>query len=75
MEENQKQPKLFITTEEILNGTLQYLGTRPYADVAHLIDALRQSKLFTPPVQEEEGHPPIPKEYEESELNVVKDEE
>jgi hypothetical protein len=43
-----KERKLFITTEEILNGTLQYLASKPYAEVAHLVDALRQSKPYTP---------------------------
>ena len=43
-----QQPRLFLTTEEIINGTLQYLSSRPYAEVVHLIDALRASKPFTP---------------------------
>jgi hypothetical protein len=42
--EVQKEERLFVTTEEILNATLQYLGSRPYAEVAHLVDGLRQSK-------------------------------
>ncbi len=42
--ELEKKERLFVTTEDILNGTLQYLGSRPYAEVAHLVDGLRQSK-------------------------------
>lgn len=48
-----KEPKFFITTEEILNGTLSYLATRPYQEVAHIVDALRQSQPHTPVVAED----------------------
>ena len=51
----QRKPNLFITTDEILNATLQYLASRPYADVAHLIDALKQSTPYTPPVDKPEA--------------------
>lgn len=65
MEGNPQQlPKLFLTTEEILNGTIKYLVSRPYAEVAHLIDALRNSQPFTPPASppdlEDDADPKTP---------------
>lgn len=40
----QQEQKLFVTSEEILNATLKYLSSRPYAEVSNLIDALRRSQ-------------------------------
>lgn len=34
--------KKFIITEEVLNGILQYLMTRPYQEVAKGIEALQK---------------------------------
>jgi len=51
----QRKPNLLITTDEILNAILQYLSSRPYSDVAHLIDALKQSTPYTPPVNKPEA--------------------
>lgn len=32
----------FVVKEELLNGVLQYLATRPYAEVAGLIKAIHE---------------------------------
>jgi hypothetical protein len=32
----------YVISQELLNGLIQYLATRPYAEVAQAIDALRQ---------------------------------
>lgn len=32
----------YLIPQELLTGILQYLATRPYAEVAQAIDALRQ---------------------------------
>lgn len=70
MENNKKQQKFFVTTEEILTGVLQYLGSKPFAEVAHLIDALRQSQEVDPAkvFAQAEG----PKAEEEAKASKVK---
>jgi serine protease inhibitor ecotin len=50
MSTEQKQRKLFIAKEEVLNATLSYLSTRPYSEVANLIENLMK---VTPYVKEE----------------------
>ncbi len=68
-DEATQQPQLFITTDEILNGVLQYLGSRPYAEVAHLIDGLRQSKPVSPqPIDDGAKETPV------KEMEVIGDE-
>jgi len=66
MESRQEEPKLFITTEEILNATLQYLAQRPYVEVQQLIEALRHSKPAPP-----QPHNPIPQEIPQTEENIA----
>jgi hypothetical protein len=45
----------YTLSEEILNATLQYLGTRPYTEVASLVEAIRgaQPVAEAEPVSEE----------------------
>ena len=53
-QEGSQQQALFVTTQSVLEGVLQYLGKQPYLEVAHMIDALKQSKPFNPPVRQGE---------------------
>lgn len=47
-QESQVSQKLFITTEEIINATLTYLASKPYSEVSKLVEALMQSKPYSP---------------------------
>lgn len=47
----EKKVSEFIVSVDALQATLNYLGTRPYQEVAQLIAVLRQSK---PVLNEEE---------------------
>jgi len=46
-EEQEKpiQNRDFVVTERVLVATINYLASKPYAEVAELIQALRQSVL------------------------------
>ena len=55
-QELNKEPKLFITTEETLNSTLQYLAGRPYGEVFQLIEALRKSTPQEHPMDKDFSH-------------------
>ena len=45
--------KEFIITEKIVSGVLNYLATRPYMEVAGLIQAMQSMKLSEPVEQVE----------------------
>lgn len=58
-QEEVKAPQYFLIEGRLANGILQYLGSKPYAEVAGLIDGLKnvQPVNITPPegeVAEEE---------------------
>jgi len=57
--ENQEEQKLFITTEEILHATLNYLASKPYSEVQGLIDALRKSKPYEKPIPKQMAPEPF----------------
>ena len=38
-----------ITTEQLINTTLEYLSTRPMREVEGLVNAWRQVKIIPPP--------------------------
>jgi hypothetical protein len=52
----ENKDEFFVARADVLNATLQYLATRPYADVYSLIDGLKQS---TPHVVESEPKPKV----------------
>lgn len=41
-----KKDRNFIVSEKVLSATLNYLASRPYSDVAGLIQILSQSKAL-----------------------------
>ena len=49
------EPKLFVASEEVLNKTLQYLATKPYSEVAGLIQGLMDIKPYVEPKKELDG--------------------
>ena len=43
---------MYEIKEDVLKATIQYLASKPFAEVAQLINALQQSKKILPPEEE-----------------------
>lgn len=43
-----QEQKLFVIEEDLVIGLMQYLGTRPYAEVAIAMQRLPNLKVFSP---------------------------
>lgn len=50
LEEQQPEPTHVVITINSVNQILQYLGTRPYAEVAGIIAGLQTAQLITVPL-------------------------
>jgi hypothetical protein len=52
---NKGETMNYTLSEEVLNATLQYLGSRPYTEVSSLISAIREAQpvAVAEPVVEE----------------------
>ena len=61
--EVQEAPKFFVVDASLLQATVNYLGSRPYSEVAGLIEGIKKSQ----PVNVEQRDP------EASELKEVKE--
>lgn len=50
-----EETKLFVTTEDLLNKTLKYLGSKPYIEVAGLIKGLMAAAPYKTKIEENNG--------------------
>ena len=48
------EKKQFIIQEDLANAILQYLASKPYAEVFQLIGGLQQLRMFESPKPQEE---------------------
>lgn len=56
----------YTLTEETINKVLQYLATRPYAEVVQLINAVGQAKLVQSATAEAAAPQAVPAETQAS---------